>query len=175
MTLSHYVCLNVITEYEKEDCYADSIENLKINMFHQSKSVNMSETCLFNSIIIYDDKNNEIVMIAAVIKFYLILWKNHRNTVDILKSNYLQVLLKADYKNELLKLLKQIYSLKDKTHCLVDDKFDKLHCQNWMKWLTQSISFSFSVFVVWKTVMQDSQSKQKNCIVINIQRLNKIL
>ena len=52
--------------------------------------------------------------------------------------------------------------------------FNKLHQQKQMHWSTD-LSFTFSVFIVWKTIMfvQDIAT-WKNCVVVNIWNLNKI-
>ena len=44
-----------------------------------------------------------------------------------------------------------------------------------MKWSIQSTSFEFLIFVVWKTIIQNDQPKQKKHIIIDICRLNQIL
>ena len=94
--------------------------------------------------------------------------------MNISELNYLQVSLKTNWKEETVKLSKQIYFLSENVRQLVNDKFDKLHCQDQMKWSTQFISFDFSVFIVWKMIISDSLSKWKSYVVMNIQGLNQI-
>ena len=51
---------------------------------------------------------------------------------------------KIDVKIKLIK----IYSLNHKNKKIVNNIFDKLHEQNKIKYITQSISFNFSIFVI---------------------------
>ena len=88
--------------------------------------------------------------------------------------NYLQMSFKENWEQNAAKLSKWVYLLDEKAQWLVNKKFNELHCQEWMKWSTQSTSFGFSVFIVWKTIILDSLSKWKSCVVVNIQELNWI-
>ena len=106
---------------------------------------------------------------------YLNLWQNCDKIMNISESDYLQIFLKKNWKKKVIKLLKWIYSLNKKAHQLIDEKFDELHHQEQMKWSTQSTLFNFSVFIIWKTVIQsDSTVKWKKHIVVNIWDLNWI-
>ena len=175
MMIQQHAHLSVVAEYEEEKCYTDSIENLKLAVLPKCalKHVDMLEICLLNEVTIYGNKVREVTALISVMKTYSDLWHDCERTVDILKSDYLQVPLKSDWKTT--KLSKQIYSLEEEAHWLVDEKFDELHHQGWMKWSTQSTSFGFPVFIVWKTVIQpDSMAKQKGCIVVDIWGLNWI-
>ena len=53
--------------------------------------------------------------------------------------------------------------------------FDKLHVQNRMKYIIQSISHDYFVFVIWKIVSDSDESERKNRIVIDIRNFNKIV
>ena len=63
----------------------------------------------------------------------------------------------------------KIYSLNYKNKKIVDNIFDKLHEQNKIKYITQSTSFNFSIFVIWR----DTSKKKR--IVINIRDFNDII
>ena len=96
----------------------------------------MFKTWLANDITIYNDKSNKVVILTAVIKIYLNLWCNHRRTVNILKTDYLQMSFKKNWKQKMMKLLKQIYSLNKEACQLINNKFDELHVQKQIKWST---------------------------------------
>ena len=59
---------------------------------------------------------------------------------------------------------------------IIDKKFDKLHEKSKMQWFFKFTSFEFSIFIVWRTVSNDSneESKRKHRVVINIRELNKL-
>ena len=62
------------------------------------------------------------------------------------------------------------YSLEVKDKLILNQIFNKLHEQNCLFWTTNSTSFSFPCFVVWK----DSEIKRKNRVVVDIRTLNAI-
>lgn len=43
-----------------------------------------------------------------------------------------------------------------------------------MKWFTQSTSFDYFVFVIWKTIIKDDKTVRKGRVVIDIRELNQI-
>ena len=88
--------------------------------------------------------------------------------------NYLQVPLKENWEQNTAKLSKWVYLLGEKAWWLVNKKFDELHCQEQMKWSTQSTSFGFPVFIIWKMIISDDLPKWKSCVVVDIQGLNQI-
>ena len=175
MTLLCHIHLNVILKYKKKSCYTDNIKNLEFAVLHLLKFIiNMFKNCLSNKITIYSKQNADVTAFIAVMKTYLDLWHNHRKTVNILKSDYLQVFLKKNWEQEAAKLSKWVYSLRKKVQQLVNKKFNELHVQKWMNWSTQSTSFDFLIFVVWKMIILKDMSKQKSHVVMNIQELNQI-
>ena len=64
----------------------------------------------------------------------------------------------------------KIYSFDHKNKKLVDKIFDKLHEQDKMRYITQSTSFNYSIFVIWRDIMK----KRKNRTIINIHDFNDI-
>lgn len=73
ITLLHHTHLNIISEYEEEDCYADSIENINLTVYVSlTKSViYMSEIYLLNEITIYSKSNTvKVAALTAVMKTY---------------------------------------------------------------------------------------------------------
>ncbi len=64
-----------------------------------------------------------------------------------------------------------MYSLETKDKKLVDQTFDDLQAKGRLKYITESTSFSYPVFVVWKTV----NGKRKDRVMIDIRGLNFIV
>ena len=173
--LFHHTYMKIVTAYKKESCYVVSIKNVDL-VVHKSSAkliVQMFKICLFNEITIYGEKLIKVIVLTTVVKTYSDLWHDCRKTVNILESDYLQVLFKQDWENT--KLSKWIYLLDNKACWLVNKKFDELYVQRWMKWSIQFISFSFSVFIIWKIIIQsDNTAKWKKHVVVNICDLNCI-
>ena len=172
--ISQHICLSNVAKYKEESCYTVSIENIDLAVYKLSIKliVKMFEICLFNEITIYNNKINEVAVLTAVMKTYSDLWHNHDRIVNISESDYLQISLKKNWIKKVTKLSKQVYLLSDEAWKLVNSKFDELYCQKWMNWSIQSTSFDFSVFIVWKMIISESISKQKNCVIIDICDLN---
>ena len=62
-----------------------------------------------------------------------------------------------------------MYSFEIRDKKIIDNTFDELHRQKKLSYITESISFNFSCFVVWR-----DSSEKKNRIVMNIRDLNAI-
>lgn len=56
----------------------------------------------------------------------------------------------------------------------MNKEFDKLHEQDRVDWFSQSTSFEFSVFVVWRTIVIDENFVRKSRVIVDIRSLNKI-
>lgn len=54
----------------------------------------------------------------------------------------------------------------------MDKIFDKIYNQDHLMFTTISTFFSFPVFVIQEI---DTQDKRKDCIIVDIQKLNKIV
>ena len=96
MTLSHHIKLKMIVKNDEKDCYVSSIKDFKFAALWPSKQTDMPETQLVNDITIYDNKSDKVAALTAVMKIYLDLWCNYKKTVNILKTDYLQMSLKKN-------------------------------------------------------------------------------
>ena len=57
----------------------------------------------------------------------------------------------------------------------MNQKFDKLHSQNKMQYSSKATVHSYSVFVIWRTILRsDQKSMKKERVMIDIRTLNKI-
>ena len=79
----------------------------------------------------------------------------------------MSIILKFDAKLKLVKM----YLIKSKKRFVINTIFDKMHANDKMTWASQSTSFSFSVFVVWRETFNDV----KNKTIMNIRELNKVI
>ena len=111
------------------------------------------------------------MQIKTVIYDYVNIWKDHRNIVDLSEKQWMDISLIDNWQEKYKSGQAWVYSLDANNRTIVNKVFDKLHNQNWMKWITSFTSFSFSCFVVWCTL---SDNTQKGCVVIDIRVLNKI-
>ena len=70
--VSCHICLDNISKYEEEDCYAVSIKNVNLIIYKSltESIIQMSETQLANKITIYGDKLNKVTTLTAVVKTY---------------------------------------------------------------------------------------------------------
>ena len=64
-----------------------------------------------------------------------------------------------------------MYSIKSKKRFVINAIFDKIYTNDKMTWANQSISFNFSIFVVWREISNDV----KNRVVVDIRELNKVI
>lgn len=84
----------------------------------------------------------------------------------------MKILLKSRWKSKMSIIKLRVYLLGNNSYYLIDKTFDKKHYQDWLKFITNYILFSFSIFVIWRT---NAKGKKKSSIVVNIRKLNKIV
>ena len=143
----------------------------KTSIFHVDlKSNNFSylSTKHSNEIIIHRFFVNVVEAFIKIIDDYTDLWSNQK-FANLSQKNWMQISLKNDWKR-IIKEKAKVYSLEVKNRLIFDETFDKLHDQERLSWITESISFSFPCFVVWK----DSTNNRKNRIVVDIRALNAV-
>ena len=77
-----------------------------------------------NSITIYDDKKMREAILSVINKFSY-LWINKEETVYVLDTEFMKILLKDRWQNK--KLYYKVYLLSEKDRTIVDEEFDKLY------------------------------------------------
>jgi hypothetical protein len=82
----------------------------------------------------------------------------------------MRISLRSDWEIRIFEKTK-IYSWKTENKKLVDQIFDDLHAKKRFKYTSESTSFSYSVFVVWKVI----NDQKKDRVVIDIRDLNAII
>ena len=83
---------------------------------------------------------------------------------DISENEWMKIPLLDNWKELYKSEQAKVYSLNTKNCELVNEVFNKLHKQSCIIWTTQSTSFTYLCFVVWKT----TSNEQKGCVVVNI-------
>lgn len=80
--------------------------------------------------------------------------------------------LKLGWESKVSAIKPRIYLLGNEVWRVIDDNFHKIHKQSRLQYTTKPTSFSFSVFIIYKT---DHQGKRKGRAVVNMQKLNKLV
>ena len=127
--------------------------DLIIDIF-QINSV-MKHVC-FNNVIVYNFSKT-IDSLTVLIDEYQDFFIDKSITMNISKKKWMSINFKVDAEVKSIK----IYSLKHKNRKIVNDIFDKLHEQNKMKYITQPISFNFSIFVIWRDTSKKKTYRYK--------------
>ena len=127
---------------------------------------------IFSDITIYGT-DFTVKTITVVAENFFSLWQNDDFTIRLPPKKWMFINLQPNAKITSFK----VYSLKQANKNLIDQQFDELQRQSKLKFITQSTFFSYSVFVIWKTVHKpnDLPSERKNRIMIDIRDLNKII
>ena len=141
------------------------ISTIFVFAFNQKYVINID-------IIVYDT-SKVVEIIISMTKVFLNFWQNDDFVVNLFSKKWMFIDLKSDVKSMLFK----IYSFDQTNKNFIDQKFDKLQRQNKLKYITQSTSFNYSVFVIWRIIQKNSNesSIRKNKVIINIRKLNKII
>ena len=128
------------------------------------------EYVTFSDITVYDI-SFVVQAIAAIAKVFLNLWKNDDFIVNLPSDEWMFIILQSDAKLTPSK----IYSMNQTDKNFIDKEFDKFQQQGKLKFIFQSTSFSYSVFVIWRIIHRSNESsKRKDRVVVDIRDLNKI-
>jgi hypothetical protein len=84
----------------------------------------------------------------------------------------MSIILKSNWANKIK--FNKIYSFKFDEKKIMNEIFDNLHFKSKMKWSTNSISFDYFVFVIYRIIFKDEKSIRKERVVIDIKELNVI-
>ena len=117
-----------------------------------------------NDVTMYETKMFELV---NLVNSYQNIFRDFDFIVDIFEDEWMFI----NFKFEVVFKFNKMYSLEVKNRNFIDVTFDKLHQQNKLHWTIQSISFNYSIFVVWR----DTFTNQKRRVIIDIKDLNDII
>ena len=106
---------------------------------------------LSNDVTMYEAKMFEL---ANLVNSYQNIFRDFDSIVNIFENEWMFVNLKS----EIVFKLNKMYSLEVKNRNFIDATFDKLHQQDKLHWIVQSILFNYSTFVVWR----DTLTNKKN-------------
>ena len=140
------------------------ISSTQLAVFTVSQIDSNLKHVLSSDVIVYEA---EMFELANLMNSYQNIFRNFDSIVNIFENEWMLINLKS----ETVFKLNKVYSLKVKNRNFIDAIFDKLHQQDKLHWTIQSISFSYSTFVVWR----DTFTNQKKRVVINIRNLNDII
>ena len=133
-------------------------------------SISIGKIVHYIGVTIYDD----VVVIQTIVDiadFFLNLWKDIDNVVNISKDQWMEIPLVDNWKNIYKTGQTRVYPVNTHDKQMIDETFDKLYNQKRIKWIVTNISFIFSCFVVRKNIVDDP----KNRVIIDIKTLNKII
>ena len=104
--------------------------------------------------------------------FFFNFWKNDDATINFSSNKWMSIELQFNAKI----VFSKMYSIDQIDKNFIDQKFDKFQRQKKLKYITQFISFNYSMFVIWRIIHKSNEfSKRTNKIVMNIRDLNKII
>lgn len=128
------------------------------------------ETVLNKRVRVYGDPT-AVKQIAELVVEYPTIWKS-QGFVQIPPERWMTVPLKSGWESKVSAIKPRIYPLGNEARRVIDNTFDKMHRQNCLQYTTEPTSFSFPVFVIYKT---DHQGRRKGQAVVDIQKLNELV
>jgi hypothetical protein len=126
---------------------------------------------LLNEVIVYDDHIMIEKFLAVIVEFNV--WDEHDISMIILFENHMSIDLKSNWTDKIK--INKIYFLESNEKVIMNEIFDNLHAKNKMKWFTNSTSFDYFVFVIYRTITKDDKFVRKERAMINIRELNAII
>ncbi len=127
------------------------------------------KTVLFTGVTVYEDITT-MKALSKVVDQFPAVWKDSDKFVNLSMNNWMWISLKSNWNDKVFRKAR-IYSLSLRDHEVVNKTFNELQKQNCIVWTAWEMLFSYSVFVVWKTL---ENSTQKSQVVVNIQSLNAV-
>jgi hypothetical protein len=101
------------------------------------------------------------------------VWKKHDFSIIIFSKNHMSIDLKSDWADKIKS--NKVYFLSFDEKVIIDKTFDNLHAKEKIKWFTNSTSFNYFIFVIYRTIMKNDKLVRKKRVVINIRELNAII
>lgn len=158
------------------DYNAASTPPRSLLLFHKRNGITILladvslEIELPNNIKIY--KNKQIIeKIIHLVNKYLLIWES-LDFVQIPPEWQIKINLKLRWKSKISSIKPKFYPLGIDNTQLDNKTFDELQHLDYLKYTTFPISFSFSVFVIQKIVVN---GKKKSQAVVDIRKLNKLV
>ena len=175
--------LGYITEIPFENCFPNSVDHDTAStsptsslLFYEWNGITILpadtglETELPNGIKIYSDRQ-AIEKITRLIDEYSSIWES-LGFVQVPPERWIKVHLKPVWETKVSAIKPRVYPLGINSKQLVDETFDELQRFGCLKYTISHISFSFLVFVIWKTA---ANSEKKGRAVVDIRKLNDLV
>ena len=158
-----YVTLDIVSHVSHESTTSLN-EFIVFAVFIVSQIDSTLKHVLSNDVTMYEAKMFELI---NLMNSYQNIFRDFDFIVNIFEDEWMLI----NFKSEIVFKFNKMYSLKIKNRNFIDATFDKLHQQNKLHWTIQSISFNYSIFVVWR----DTLTNQKKRVIIDIKDLNDII
>ena len=143
--------LDHLVEFEEQSCFQINVSE----HFWAAKSEiqmhaldDVKQTRLNNEINVYETLD-EVNKLRVLIEKFVNLWIDSDITINLSKKNWMIISLNDDWNSvHASKIADKVYSMSERDRKMIDEKFDKLHREDKMKWSSISMFFDFSIFVV---------------------------
>jgi hypothetical protein len=126
---------------------------------------------LSNDVTVYEnaETTNKFLIVMSTFN----VWKEHSSFVVISSEDHMSINLKSNWVDKIKS--NRIYFLESDKRVIVNEIFDNLHVKEKMKWFTNSTSFDYSIFVIYRTIIKNDKLIRKKRVVIDIRKLNAII
>ncbi len=178
-----------MNDYHESDCHAISSEDKHLiiasnKLFDDRQKMNSREfqsrdvfekdkfleTILLNDITVHENRES-IARIVAMINDYLNVWRDISKTVNVSEERWMRIKIIFEANSNACR----VYKLETEDQTMIDKEFDVLHALRKMKWASESISYAYSMFVIWTiTHFMRKSLTRRDRVVVNIRDLNKI-
>ena len=175
--------LGYITKILFKNCFATSVDHdaastwpMSPLLFHERNGITILpadaglETKLLNGIRIYGDRQT-VEKITRLVNEYPSIWESS-GFLQVPPERWMKIHLKPGWKLKVLAIKPKVYPLGIDNKRLVDETFDELQRLGRLKYTTSPTSFSFLVFVIWKTA---ANGEKKGQAVMNIRKLDNLV
>jgi len=184
--------LGHVVEYEADGCYLADLKDAELAASTNVNWANWVRTCfrgvltaatafhlettgqperkISHEVTVYES-NTIAAQIEAVIHFYPHLWEDCDNVVKVSEKEWMNILLIDDWKAKYKPEWACVYLISQNDWEVINQAFDKLQLQECLKWTKTSMPFTFSCFIVWKNLLNETRKER---VVIDIWALNKI-
>jgi hypothetical protein len=106
-----------------------------------------------------------------VIDKYLNVWKDISKTTNVSENRWMKIKIVSETNFEACRM----YKFEIENQAIIDKKFDALHVLSKMKWVLESISYAYSIFVMWIiTHLMRKSLTRRDKVIVDIRDLNKI-
>ena len=130
--------------------------------------ISTAKIVLLNGIMLCDNKE-ALKAYTELVNDFSTLWKDEE-FINIPEERWMRLSLRNDWQDRISSKSK-MYSLSNENKKIIDSTFDELHEKERLIWTTTPTSFSYPVFVAWKTINEI----RKDRAVVDIRDLNKLL